>query len=242
MAPALPPLPARLRARISREVDRRPWLAGASAALGAALALWLAFELGRLQGGDADAVSRLEAGIAERDATIVELRRRAAEFDTVQAGLERERLEVSRTIGELQAQVARQAQDLAFYRGIVVQGANAPEVAIREARVQRSARGDAYVLRLTLVQPVRPDRVVSGSVAISLEGLRGGRPARLDLAALTGGRLRQLDFSFRYFENLAPELQVPSGFEPERLLVEVRSSRREVAPVSRTVLWSVEAR
>lgn len=242
MAPGLPPPLARLRERASRAVDQRPWLAGASAALGAALALWLAFELGGLRGVDAATVSRLQAGIAERDATIAELRRRAAELDTVQAGLERERLEVSRTIGELQAQVARQAQDLAFYRGIVVQGANAPEVAIREARVSRSARGDGYVLRLTLVQPVRPDRVVSGTVSIVLEGLRAGRPARLDLAALTAGRLRELDFSFRYFENLAPEMQVPTGFEPERLVIEVRSSRREVAPVSRTVLWNVEAR
>jgi hypothetical protein len=233
---------ARLRGLVSRAVDQRPWMAGASVALVALLALWLAFELGRLRGADADAIGRLEAGIIERDATLAELRRRAAELDTVKAGLERERLEVSRTIGELQAQVARQAQELSFYRGIVVQGANAPEVAIREARVSRSARGDGYVLRLTLVQPVRPDRIVSGAVSITLEGLRAGKPARLDLAALTGGRLRQLDFSFRYFENLAPEFTVPQGFEPERLLIEVRSSRREVAPVSRTVIWGLEPR
>lgn len=232
---------ARLREQVGRLADRHTWLVGASAALGALLVLWLFFELGRRQGVEGAAIGPLEAGIRERDATIVELRRRAAELDTVKAGLERERLEVSRTIGELQAQVARQAQDLAFYRGIVVQGANAPEVAIREARVSRSARGDSYVLRLTLVQPARPDRVVTGSVSVTLEGQRAGRSGRLDLAALTGGRLRQLDYSFRYFENLAPELRVPAGFVPERLVVEVRSSRREVAPVTRTVLWDIEA-
>ncbi len=233
--------PGRLRERARRLADRHTWLVGATAALGALLVLGLFFELGRRQGLDGAAIAQLEAGIRERDAEIVELRRRAAELDTVKAGLERERLEVSRTIGELQAQVARQAQDLAFYRGIVVQGANAPEVAIREARVARSARGDSYVLRLTLVQPVRPDRVITGTVAVTLEGRREGRSVRLDLASLTGGRLRQLDYSFRYFENLAPELRVPAGFEPERLVIEARSSRREVAPVTRTLLWDIEA-
>jgi hypothetical protein len=231
---------ARWRDLAARFVDGRPWLIGAAAGLAALLVLWLFFELGRRQGLDSAVVGQLEAAIRQRDASIAELRRGVAELDTVKAGLERERLEVSRTIGELQAQVARQAQDLAFYRGIVVQGANAPEVAIREARVSRTARGDGYVLRLTLVQPARPDRVVNGTVAVTIEGRRAGRSARLDLAALTGGRLRQLDYSFRYFENLAPELRLPAGFEPERLVVEVRSVRREVAPVTRTLLWDIE--
>ena len=52
-----------------------------------------------------------------------ELRTRLAELDTIRIGRAREQAEVARTIGDLQAQVARQAQELAFYRGIVAQAA-----------------------------------------------------------------------------------------------------------------------
>jgi len=34
---------------------------------------------------------------------------------------------------------------------------------------------------------------------------------------------------------------VPLSFKPERLNVEVSSGRRDVAPLSQTFLWSVEA-
>jgi hypothetical protein len=34
---------------------------------------------------------------------------------------------------------------------------------------------------------------------------------------------------------------VPLAFKPEHLVVEVQSSRHDVAPVSQTFLWSIEA-
>ena len=91
-----------------------------------------------------------------------------------------------------------------------------------------------------LVQPVRPDNTVSGAVSLSLEGQQAGAPAKLDTAALTGGQSRELRYSYRSFENMDPEIVIPAGFLPERLTVEVRSSRRGVEPIVQTILWSVE--
>ena len=52
------------------------------------------------------------------------------EIDTQRIGFAREQAEVSHLIGDLQAKVARQAQDLAFYRGVGAAG-----------RARRIARG-----------------------------------------------------------------------------------------------------
>ena len=99
---------------------------------------------------------------------------------------------------------------------------------------------DRYKVRVMLVQPVRPDSTVTGNVTLQLEGQQAGAAARLDTAALTGGQNREFSFRFRYFENIDPEIVIPAGFRPERLTVEVRSSRRGVEPVVQTLLWSVE--
>jgi len=192
-----------------------------------------------------DTVRRAREQIQQRDATIRELRRMAADYETFRASQTQERSEVSRTIGDLQAQVARQRQEMEFYKGIVVKESNKAEVAIQQLRVTPAANGpDRYVVRLTLVQPTRPDGIVTGNVVLSLEGQQPGQPegktTRLDLAALTGGQTRELPYSFRYFENMDPEIVIPAGFRPDRLTVEIRSSRRGVEPVVQTILWSVE--
>jgi hypothetical protein len=49
-----------------------------------------------------------------------------------------------------------------------------------------------------------------------------------------------LTYRFLYFENLEQELVLPTGFQPERVLVEVRPAERGAAPVARTLLWAVD--
>lgn len=224
----------------------RRWVIAGLVVVVALFGGYLQFEYGRSRAGfDNLAAIRqraeLRQQIEQRDATIRELRRMAADYETFRASQDRERSEVSRTIGELQAQVARQSQELAFYKGIVGREANKAEVAIQQLRITPAPSGAGrFKLRLMLVQPMRPDNTVSGAVSLSLEGQQGGAPAKLDTAALTGGQSRELRYSFRYFENMDPEIVIPAGFLPERLTVEVRSSRRGVEPVVQTILWSVE--
>ncbi|MEZ5459147.1 MAG: DUF6776 family protein [Steroidobacteraceae bacterium] len=165
----------------------------------------------------------------------------SAELATLRSAQAQERAELSRTIGELQAEVAKQSQQLAFYQGIVVQGANSAEVKIQQLRVGPGSAERSFVVRLTLVQAGRPDRTVSGKALVSVEGERGGAPATLPLAEVTPAGTAELPFSFRYFENLDPEIVIPDDFRPERIIVEIRSSRREVAPIVQTYVWQIES-
>ena len=165
----------------------------------ALLAAYLLFEYGRSRAGYDNLAalrdkSELRKQIEQRDATIRELRRVAADYQTFSASQAQERSEVSRTIGDLQAQVARQSQELAFYKGIVVKEANKAEVAIQQLRVTPAANGpDRYVVRLTLVQPTRPDGIVTGNVRAEPRG-PAARPARgQDHPARPGGADRRPD-------------------------------------------------
>ncbi len=168
--------------------------------------------------------------IREREATIDELRRQVAELDTLKASQERERAELSRSIGELQVEVSRQRQQLEFYQGIVAAGSGPrPEVAIRSARIDRTADPKRFVLRLSLAQPGAPQRIVSGRIIVRIDGSRGSETRSI--------RLAPLEYRFRYFETLEPEIVLPQGFTPTRVTVEVVSGSRGVAPVIQSSIW-----
>ena len=203
------------------------------------------FEFGRYSAGyDALAAFKqrqeLQSVIDANEATISELRAKVAQLESSTVGQTREREEVQRTIGELQAQVARANQELAFFRGIVTQNANSAEVKIQQARMVATAAANKFRIRVTLVQPMKPDTVVSGVVILSVDGELDGKPGRADFATLSGGKRREIPFTFRYLENIEEEITVPPGMKPEQLLVEVRSNRRGSAPVQQSYVWSVD--
>lgn len=167
--------------------------------------------------------------LRDRDATIAELRRQLADYDTSKTAQEEERRELARTIGELQAEVARLQQQVEFYRGVVASDNPRAPVAIRSLQIVESLEGAAPVLRLALVQPGNPQSVVSGTVQTLVEGRRGSRTDRISLPPRK--------FSFRYFENLEMALTLPGGFVPERVTVEIRSGGRNTAPMVQSRLW-----
>jgi len=213
----------------------------------ALFALYVIYELGRYDAGyDRLAVAQqraeLEAAIEHLKQDNHELNLRLAEIDTQRIGWAREQAEVSRTIGDLQAQVARQGQDLAFYRGVGTQTATAGlGVSIQQLRIGTTAEPARFRVHLTLVRSVRADDIVNGSAVLQLEGEAQGREESLGLAALTAGAQRELPYCFRYYQNLDQEITIPAGVRPERLNIEVRSNRKGIAPLSQTFMWNVDA-
>ena len=211
-----------------------------------AFALYVVYELGRFDAGyDRLAVSQEraehEVNIDRLEKANRELRTRLAELDTSRVGRAQEQAEVSKSIGDLQAQVARQSQELAFYRGIVAQSAVSPGVKIQQLHIGPGSKPGRFVVRLNLMRSVRPEDVVTGSLALTAEGAKDNQPGSLDNAALTGGKVRELPFTFRYFQNFEQEIAIPAGFAPERLTVEVRSGKKGVSPVTQTFPWTVDA-
>jgi len=207
---------------------------GVLATLGLLLLGWGLFALGRAGFGFGDTgvfsdAASLRRAVDARDATINQLRRQVAELDTLKAAQEQERREVAETIGELQAEVARQRQQLEFYKGVVGAAEAPPEVAIRNLRIDGPQTGSTPMLRLSLAQPGNPRNTVAGRVGVTLEGLQAGRAVRLPLF--------EIPYSFRYFENIERELAVPRGVTAERLAIEIQPADRGARPVVQSIPW-----
>ena len=130
-----------------------------------------------------------------------------------------------RTLGDLQSQLARQSDDLAFYRSIV-----SPADGIQGLRIQRFEvlPGDEpreVQLKLTLVQAMRHESIVAGLAQITLIGMKDDVPARFSVGDLLGKPRAELPFSFRYFQTIEQTVVLPEGFEPFETEVRVHSSK-----------------
>jgi hypothetical protein len=231
-------------------VHRRPRarriLVGLFTLVVGAFGLYVIYELGRYNAGyDRQAVAQqrteLEVQIEHLENDNRALRTRLAELDTIATGRAREQAEVARSMGDLQAQVARQSQELAFYRGVVAQGAATIGVKIEDLRIRATPQPGVFVAHMALVRSGRDESLTAGTVQLSVDGELAGAEKTLDLASLTGGHQRELRYDLRYVQNFDQELTLPSGFKPAHLVVDVHSSRRDVTPLSQTFLWSVEA-
>jgi hypothetical protein len=217
----------------------------AAGSLIALFALYVFYELGRYDAGyDRLAVAQqrteLEVRIEHLEKDNRELRTKLAELDTIRLGRAREQAEVARSIGDLQAQIARQTQQLAFYRGVVAQNAANIGLKIESLRISGTRVRGLYIVHLALVRSGRAQTLTTGSVELSIDGEAAGAVKQLDLAALTDGRMSDLGYDFRYFQNFDQDVTIPVTFKPEHVTVVVKSSRGDASPLSQTFLWTVE--
>lgn len=219
-------------------------LFGLATLLLAALAGWLGYGAGqRSVGHDAAAVAE-QRSIVQDQAQRLELENkrlnaRVAELEMARR-LDRDAYgQVERTLGDLQSQLARQSDDLAFYRSIV-----SPADGIQGLRVQRfevlpGTEPRQVRLRLTLVQAMRHESVVAGLAQITLVGVRDDAPARVTVGELLGKPRAQLPFSFRYFQAIEQAVVLPEGFEPYETDVRVTSSKLRT-PLQQVFPWKIE--
>ena len=224
---------------------RRFMMLGSALVLGA-VALYLAFEMGRQKAGfdgiqAAQQRAHLEDQIAELEKTARDMRVQLAAGDSAQVSQVRERSEVARTIGELQAELGRAQQDLEFYRGIANPlGGNKPQpLRVQQFQVLTvNAANREYSLRFALNRPTRPEESTVGTLGVTIDGERAGAAASVDLATLTAGKSRELSYSFRYYTNMELVVTVPADLKPERVTIEIRPARKGVAPYRQTFVWN----
>jgi hypothetical protein len=138
-------------------------------------------------------------------------------------------------LSELQGKIIEQQEELAFYRG-VVGGPGEGGLQVRDLSVT-PADGGAFRLRFTLAHVRQAEREVRGQLQVRLEGTRAGRPASVDVAGLMRNRPK-LAFAFRYFQEIALDVEVPADLRPERVVVRILPTTQGVKASVESFPWS----
>jgi hypothetical protein len=205
--------------------------------------LYLAYELGRYQGGYAIMDHRREqvdlaAKLAEEQSVSEELRRQLAIGETASDIDRATYAQVETTLGDLQAQIQAQEEELVFYRGIVSPQDRVAGLRIQSLEALPSDGEGRYVVRLLLVQAIVHSRRVAGEVKLQLEGIQDGQIASFDAAELVvQGEPYDMAYEFRYFQGLEAELALPVGFEPQRMTVEIWPNEARAERINQTFEW-----
>lgn len=211
----------------------------------AALAIGYAgFELGRSSAGYFVVnamVERLDLG--KRNQALDEenetLQHRVAVAEVGQRVDRQAQTEAQRMIGELQAETARQKQELQFYRGLVARQFGAGTLRVQELQIRAEDEERRYRVLITLVQAATRNTIANGTMTFAVEGQRADTRETLPLAEIEIDKRRQFPFSLRFFQQIEVPIELPLEFRPARLHVEYRLGRNP-EPSRQTFNWRVE--
>jgi hypothetical protein len=209
----------------------------------ALLVVYAAFEFGRTIAGysTATAVAQrfaLATRVEELGKRVKELETEVAARDVTRRVDQQAQAETQAMIGDLQAELARQQQDLDFYRGLVAERFGGGSLKIQELSVEPGEAERAYIVEVTLVQTTLRDQLASGTLSLSVDGARRGALIRLPMREVAEGGRSQVGFTLRYFQTVRIPIVLPEGFEPASLRVEFRSSRGGPEMQQQTFPWA----
>jgi hypothetical protein len=147
--------------------------------------------------------------------------------------------EVRQTIENQRNMLAAQDEEINFYKGVMVPNAGAKGLRIERLDVSSNAAGKVrYSLLLTQVVDKRG--YVQGGVQISLLGQNGGREEVLQLGEQGRDKAEAIRFRFRYFQNIAGEVQLPAGFVPREFMVVANSSEPIAQRLEKKFDWPLK--
>jgi hypothetical protein len=207
---------------------RRAALLGAAVLLGVAV-LYAVFEIGRYDAGFrvVDSVRGALSASARIRSLEAENAKQRGQLEAAEVARRVDQegyKQVNKSLGDMQSQIARLNQDLSFYRGLV-QPDSVIHVKVQQMQIVPETAAGQYRLKFVLMQTGKPDKEVAGSAAITIDGLQQGKPSSLAFAQVAPSHRVSLAYSFRYFQDYEEIIQLPQGFEPTRVGVEIRSGK-----------------
>jgi hypothetical protein len=205
--------------------------------------LYAGFEIGRMTAGYSIATSmieRMELRTSNRrleDENRV-LQQRASTAEVGQRIDRQAQTDAQRMMGELQAETARQQQELQFYRGLAVRQFGSGALRVQGVRIH-AEEDRFYRVLITLAQAATRDTLANGMVTLTVEGRQGDEETVLPLGEIEPAGRREVPFSLRFFQQIEIPVELPLEFEPASLHVEYRLGRNG-EPVRQTFDWRAE--
>lgn len=194
----------------------------------------LEVERAKLEGERKDLVRKIRRLKAE-------IKRQAEEKVLLERSLEIDRetaRELQKSLQTMQAELAAQEEQLAFYRGIVTPEQAKAGVRVYDFEVREAGEPGLYLYELILIQAVRHDKSVSGNVTVELRGTQGGTEKLLPLKSMLLAESKEMAYSFRYFQGFNGAFRLPKGFRPSTVHIKVQANGHDVA-VQRNFQWNV---
>jgi hypothetical protein len=207
------------------------------------LIAWALFEYGRFNAGFDSFKARKEHSLLQSHTH--DLENQISTLREEKAVLERDAQikhkaydDLDTTLKVLQGEILELKEELAFYRGIVTPRDAAQGLHLQRFKVEPNGKPRGFRYKVILTQVLKEDRDARGSLFLNIEGLQNNEAKVLALQDVTEKHVKELEFSFRYFQNMEGDIQLPPGFKPQRVTIKlIPRNRSSQDPFEKTFDW-----
>jgi hypothetical protein len=206
-----------------------------------AVLAWKMFDFGRQSAGFDSAardtqVALLEERIAALQAERDQLRAAAARFERSSQIDQSAVSSVQAQLKALQDERSALRQEVEFLKSLV--SGDITALQLSELSLHKDDAGAGYRFAFTVSKRAKDDDRVQGAVDVHLSGQLKGEVRTLDSKAL-GIDAKDLRMGFNHFQKFEGPMQLPVGFIPKELLVEVKPNGKKFKPFEQTFEWRV---
>lgn len=168
-----------------------------------------------------------------------ELRRQVAELER-RNQIDEEAVDRAREeLKSFQSERLKLEEEVAFLRGIMSSGSGKQGLRIHDLRLDRLGSENLFRFRFTVSNVRKDTGVTSGRIWVTLEGNQDGKVSTLPLEAVTADKVGSLKMRFRYFQKVDGQIELPQGFQPTAVSIEVRPGSGRQKPVTQRFDWKI---
>jgi len=132
-------------------------------------------------------------------------------------------------------------KELSFYQKVMAPELDQEGFIIDSFEVFNTHSENYYRFALVLLQYDKHRDTVKGNINVTIKGSKNGAPSQLNLTDTLVSQQSRLPFSFRYFEVIKGEFNLPAGFMPEQVIIEsqLKEAKWGKRNLDRTFTWEV---
>ncbi|MCW8889266.1 MAG: hypothetical protein OQL20_01240 [Sedimenticola sp.] len=138
-----------------------------------------------------------------------------------------------------QADYLDMEKELTLLRGIVETSVKSEGLYIQGFRLGRTDEDRNYRYGFTVSQSLKNAGAAVGWIQLALEGEQSGEQRVLSLKEITKENEEKLKMRFRHFQDVDGLIQVPEGFNPERVVIEINPTNNRLPQIKKTFDWLV---
>ncbi len=226
----------------------RPWKVRVFWSLGILLlvaAIYAAFDYGRFVAkfDSSDAQRREEAYIQSAEELVEQIETLREEKAVLERAQQIERKaynELDTTLKTLQTEILDLKEELAFYLGIVSPRDASRGLRLENMKIDKLGDGGHYRYKVVLTQVLKNDKLARGKVILRFEGLKNGQSVTLSLGQIDKQHKGDLNYKFKYYQNLNGEVIIPADFIPKRVHAKVYPVGRNDDVIEKTFAWPLK--
>ncbi len=200
--------------------------------------------------GGSDVAAGYDSVVVDRDRLAEELladraalQEASQQLANISLGAEVDRQAVDgirQVVKEQKQTIAELTEEITFYKGLMAPTDKEKGLSIRGWELYPTNNPRRYQFKLVVQQLAVKHALLKGSVTVDVVGRRGGLEETLSWDILSDDvASRQVKLRFKYFQNIEGDINIPVGFEPQRIDLVAKATSPKTAQVEKHYGWIV---